>query len=180
MTGAISALQDTSASLKPRGGQDLSPAPATESHLEVGMQGGLRRVNDEVAQREAESLRVFVEHQRPGTPPAHADALPSWPRRHRWSRVVRGRGDTIPPPLSLRTEGRRGKVRISRVPVTTQLKNPSTFRFLGDEPMTSHLDALVRPAVYSPKCPHKVKLHPRAWGGGTDPGWIWTEGREEG
>lgn len=49
-----------------------------------------------------------------------------------------------------------------------------TFCFLGDaqtkyifKPMTSHLDVLVRPTVYSPvspKCPHKVK-HPRVWGG---------------
>lgn len=69
-------------------------------------------------------------------------------------------------------------------------KNPSTFCFLGDartksivKSMTSHLDALVRPAVYSPvspKCPHKVKLHNTCVGRGNYPGWIWTEGREKG
>lgn len=61
-----------------------------ESHLEVGVQGGLWRVNNEVAQCKAKTLRVFVEDQCLGTPPAHADPLPSWPRRHRWSRVVGG------------------------------------------------------------------------------------------
>lgn len=67
------------------------------------MQGRLRRVNDEVAQREAETLGVLMENQRPGTLPAHADPLPSRPGRHRRPRVVAGRGETIPPALSLWT-----------------------------------------------------------------------------
>lgn len=67
------------------------------------MQGRLRRVNDEVAQGEAEALGVLVEDQRPGTLPAHA----ADPGRHRRPRVVTGRGVTIPPPLSLRTQRHR-------------------------------------------------------------------------
>lgn len=97
-----------------------------------------------------------MEDQRPGAPPGHADPLPSWPRRHRWSRVVRGRGDTIPPPLSLWTDRKK----IGFIEFTATI-NPDTFCSLGDEntnsplkTMTSHLDvryvitgSLVRPAV---------------------------------
>lgn len=54
------------------------------------MQGGLWRVNNEVAQREAEALGVLMENQRPGTLPAHADPLSSRPGRHRRPRVVTG------------------------------------------------------------------------------------------
>lgn len=84
----------------------LSPQPAGGSHLEVGVQRRLGRVNDEVAQREAKTLGVLVEDQRPGTLPAHADPLPSRPGRHRRPRVVAGRGETIPSALRLRTEER--------------------------------------------------------------------------
>lgn len=52
------------------------------------MQGGLWRVDDEVAQREAKTLGVLVENQSPGTLPAQP--LPSRPGRHRRPRVVTG------------------------------------------------------------------------------------------
>ena len=72
------------------------------------MQGRLRRVDDEVAQRETETLGVLAQDQRPGTLPAHADALPPRPGRHRRPGVVASRGETIPPALGLRTETERG------------------------------------------------------------------------
>lgn len=46
------------------------------------MQGRFWRVNNEVPQREAETLGVLMEEQSPGTLPAHADTLHFRPGRH--------------------------------------------------------------------------------------------------
>lgn len=79
-------------------------------HLEGGVQGGLRRVNDEVPQREAEALRVLAEDQRAWALPRPADALPARPGRHRWPGVVVGGGrrETIPSPFRLQRPRRDG------------------------------------------------------------------------
>lgn len=60
------------------------------SHLEVGMQGRLWGVDNEVAKRETESLGVLVQNQRPGTLPSHAAPLSSRSGRHWRPRVVTG------------------------------------------------------------------------------------------
>jgi len=83
------------------------------SHLLVGVQGRLWRVDDEVAEREAKTRGVLMEDQRPGTLPAHADPLPSRPGRHRRPRVVTGWGETIPPPLTLWTQTERERESVS-------------------------------------------------------------------
>ena len=84
----------------------IGPVPGSQvcdwwTHLEAGVQGRLWRVDDEVAQREAEALGVLVEEQGPRPMPPHADALPARPAHQRWARVVTGRGEPISPPFSL-------------------------------------------------------------------------------
>lgn len=68
-----------------------------QSYLEA-VEGGLRRVDDEVSQSEAESLRVLLEENGPWSLPRHAFHLT---RRQRPTPVLIGRHHAISPPFSL-------------------------------------------------------------------------------
>lgn len=47
------------------GKSEVNAERSGESYLEVGVEGRLGRVDDEVSQREAESLRVLLQDHRP-------------------------------------------------------------------------------------------------------------------
>lgn len=80
--------------------------PTFVTHLGPCVQGGLWRVHDKVAQREAESLRVLAEHQSAWALPGHALARPH---------VLIGRREAISPPLCLKDREVQGLVRLRRI-----------------------------------------------------------------